>query len=394
MNTFKFVGQIKMLESKKDRKFIETVTFDSGWMIERVKFRMICGDSSEFVDLSGGKFKDDTKNTVYTLFRKNTTGTDKEVEKAQVAWKDRFNTDIVEKVPGYKRYTIDLSSDKLRKVLEEKIEKEKDVEARAKLEEELSNALKAKYSYIAQYDFVLKVEELLKAGAFNEGNFVVSGTVEYNYSIKDKDEGRYYRSFVPTNIYRASDDEAQSATGRVDLYYIKDDVILDACENGDIPVSGYLQFYEKMSQENYFVPATVYLRANNEKKEGLQNVVNIDKEKGDVQYLGINVEYFDGSPKEELTLENLDDDSKQLIEWGVKTFDEIKAEFGSSYGDNISKVYFTGLARTWKSPMEADVEVERLLAKPDGKKKEKNKDTKKENKKFDLFAEDDDDDEI
>ena len=95
--------------------------------------------------------------------------------------------------------------------------------------------------------------------------------------------------------------------------------------------------------------------------------------------------------KQELTLENLDDDSKQLIEWGVKTFEEIKAEFGGSYGDNVSKVYFTGLARTWKSPMEADVEVERLLAKPDGKKKEKNKDAKKETKKFDLFAEDDDD---
>ena len=124
MNTFKFIGQIKMLENKKDRKFIETVDFDSGWTIERVKFRMICGDSSEFVDLSGGKFKDDAKNTVYTLFRKSATGTNKEVEKAQVAWKDRFNADIIEKVPGYKRYTIDLSSDKIRKALEEKIGKD------------------------------------------------------------------------------------------------------------------------------------------------------------------------------------------------------------------------------------------------------------------------------
>ena len=167
MNTFKFIGQIKMLENKKDRKFIETVDFDSGWTIERVKFRMICGDSSEFVDLSGGKFKDDAKNTVYTLFRKSATGTNKEVEKAQVAWKDRFNADIIEKVPGYKRYTIDLSSDKIRKALEEKIGKEKDGEVRAKLEEELSNVLKAKYSYIAQYDFVVLTGQVLVEDGFH-----------------------------------------------------------------------------------------------------------------------------------------------------------------------------------------------------------------------------------
>ena len=111
----------------------------------------------------------------------------------------------------------------------------------------MSSALKAKYSYIAQYDFVLKVVELLKSGAFNNGNFVVSGTVEYNYSIKDNDEGRYYRSFVPTNIYRASDDEVQSATGNVDLYYIKDDVILDACENGDIQVRYFIGTSQRLT---------------------------------------------------------------------------------------------------------------------------------------------------
>lgn len=378
MNTFKFVGQIKMLENKEKRKYIETVKFDSGWMIERVKFLMTCGDSTEFVDLSGGKFSDDSKNTVYTMFKK-AGGSDKEVEKAQVAWGDRFNADVVERVPSYRRYTVDLSSDKIRKALEENGETEK-----------VAELAKVKYSFISQYDFVLKVEELLKAGAFNDGKYVVSGNVEYSYSIKDKDDGRYYRSFVPTNIYRAEDTDVPCATGRLDLYYLKDDVILDACENGDVPVSGYLQFYERMSQENYYVPSTVYIRSDNEKGPGLEKVICIDKD-ADVQYLGVNVEFFNGSPKEDVTYESLDEDSKQLIEWGVKTFEEIKAELGGSYGESIDKTFLTGLARSWRAPMAADVDTERLLAKPDGKKKDKKKEAEKKTKKFDLFADDDDD---
>lgn len=388
MNSFKFIGQIKKLEDKKDRKFIETVSFDSGWLIERVKFRVNCGDSSEFVDLSGGKFKDDSKNTVYTLFKKGTS--DKEVEKAQVEWNKRFDADVLDKVPSYKKYIVDLSSDKIRRDLKDKIEKEKDDSVRAELEKTLEEALKVKYVYISQYDFAVKVGELLKAGAFKDGNYVVTGTVEYNYSIKDSDEGKYYRSFVPTNIYRASESDEPSATGRIDVYYLKDDVIMETCENGDVPVSGFLQFYERMSQENYYVPMAIYMRGTDEKTEGYKKVFGIDKE-GDVLTLGVNVEYFDGSEKEEITLENLDDESKQLIEWGVKTFEEIKADMGGgSYGDTISKIYMTGIARGWKGPIASDVEVDRLYAKPDGKKKDKKKADTATKKKFDLFEDDED----
>ena len=389
MNSFKFIGQIKKLEDKKEKKFIETVNFESGWVIERVKFRMNCGDSSEFIDLSGGKFKDDSKNTVYTLFKKGSS--DKEVEKAQVEWANRFDADVLDKVPSYKKYVVDLSSDKIRKDLKDKIEKEKDDSARIELEKALEEALKMKHTYISQYDFTLKVGELLKSGAFKDGNYVVSGTVEYNYSIKDSDEGKYFRSFVPTNIYRASESDEPSATGRIDLYYLKDDAIMETCENGDVPVSGFLQFYERMSQENYYVPMAIYMRGTDEKTEGHKKVFGIDKD-SDVLILGVNVEYFDGSAKEEITLENLDDESKQLIEWGVKTFEEIKADMGGgSYGDTISKIYMTGIARGWKAPIASDIEVDKLYAKPDGKKKDKKKANANTQKKFDLFADDDED---
>jgi hypothetical protein len=64
---------------------------------------------------------------------------------------------------------------------------------------------------------------------------------------------------------------------------------------------------------------------------------------------------------------------------------------GGSYGDTISKIYMTGIARGWKAPISSDVEVDKLYAKPDGKKKDKKKTEANTKKKFDLFNDEDDD---
>ena len=210
MNTFKFIGQIKKIEDKKnddkDRKAIGSMTFDSGWILERAKFRVQCGDSAMFVDASGGKYKDDSKNTVYTSFTKVTPDKGNTFENAQVKWNERFNPEI-EKVPNFKKYTIDLASDKYRKKLEEEGKKM-----------ELAAALEQKYVYISSYDFTLKLGELLNQGAFGDDIYVVTGRVEYNFSLKDG-EGKYYRTFSVDNIYKASEEDAVGAFGKIDLYY-------------------------------------------------------------------------------------------------------------------------------------------------------------------------------
>ena len=157
MNTFRFVGKIKKIEDKKDKKFIETISFEkSGWELTKIKFRLATDESSEFVEINGGKFKDDSKNTVYTQFIKEGAESKRETENAQVKWGERFNSSIVDKVPDFKKYTIDLSSDKIREAL---IKEGKNDEAAALASQ--------KYSYISVYDFTKKcLEKAVKENLF------------------------------------------------------------------------------------------------------------------------------------------------------------------------------------------------------------------------------------
>ena len=379
MNTFKFVGKIKKLEDKKDKKFIETITFEkTGWMIEKAKFRVNCGDSGEFVDMSGGKYGDDSKNVIYTQFVKANAASKRDVENVQVKWADRFLPEIVDKVPEYKKYSIDLASDKIREAL---IKEGKTSEA--------SELASKKYVYISAYDFTKKFEELLLAGAFNDDNYVVTGTIEYNYSIKN-DSGVYYKSFVPTNIYKAADDEPVGCFGKFDFYYIKDDVVGEETKDGDTPLNGYVQFYDRPSRQYYFAGTTLMVKSDCANKDGIiKPITLLGDNESEVLAIGLNVKFFSGSPKTELNMDDLTEEQKLLIEWGAKTKEDIIADMGGSvYGDKISVIYAERLSRGYANgPQKTDITAEKLEEKPSGKKD----DTKTVVKKnIDIFSDDDD----
>lgn len=380
MNTFKFVGQIKKIEDKKDRKFMETMYFDSGWMMERIKFRMVCGEGSEFLELSGGKWQDDSKNTVFTIFNKSNNSTSRETEKAQVKWEDRFKQEIVDKVPHYKKYTVDVASDKIR----EELTKSGDTVGAEKL-------AGLKSTYIASYDFACKVRELLEAGAFGDDNYVVTGTIEYSYSNKS-DEGAYYRSFVPTNIYKAPADEIPGTYGKLDFYYVKEDVLGDVLENGDVPLSGYVQYYDKMAKGNYYAPVGLRIKGDKENKDGFVNMFKkLGDDSAETLVVGVNVSFFNGAEKTEITKDDFTDEQLELISWGLKTVEETIREMGGdAFGERVNYIYVDGIARGYSSgPQNPDVELNAIYAKPDGEKKSQNKGAKKPTK-FDLFADDDD----
>lgn len=379
MNTFKFVGQIKKIEEKNDRKFIETKVLPSGWTLERVKFRMVCGDTSEFVETTGGKWPSDDKNLIYTYFVKKGNENEKGGEKAQVKWSDRFNPDIVDQVPSYKKYVVDLASDKVRRQL---VKEGKQEEA---------DALAAqKHVYISNYDFTLKVAELLNAKAFGDKTYVVTGDIEYNYAINKKGEGVYYRSFVPNNIYLATENDVPGTMGMLDFYYNKEEYLGDALENGDIPVEGYVRYYDSMAKGNYFAPTTIFLKNGHEKTRGLKRVLDMETDEN-IATLGAAVEFYSGSPKTDIKYEDLTKVEQDLIDWGVKTLEETISEKGGAvYEDRITRVYLVGTGKGDKAvPKGTDFTVEQLEEKPD---KDKGKTSEKKTKKtIDLF---DDDDEI
>lgn len=379
MNTFRFVGKIKKVEDKKDKKFIETLTFEkSGWELTRIKFRLNTEDAGEWLEISGGKFKDDSKNTVYTQFVKEGSTNKRDVENAQVKWAERFDPAVVEKVPDFRKYTIDLASDKIREAL---IKEGKNEEASALAEK--------KYVYISTYDFAKKFEELLTSGAFGEENYVITGTIEYSYSpTKDT----YYRNFVPTNIYKASADEAVGCFGKLDFYYNKETVVGEATESGDIPLTGNIQFYDKMSKKYYFAETVLLIRNEMQNKDGLvkmfQKMGDADAE---ILVIGLNVKFFSGSPKTEINVDELSDDQKQLIEWGVKTMEDIIADMGGqAYGDKVSVIYVEKLSRGYANgPQKTDITLGQLSEKPTGEKADGTTTKIASKKQLDLFSDDD-----
>ena len=378
MNTFRFVGKIKKIEDKKDKKFIETIAFDkSGWELTKVKFRLVTDESSEFIDVTGGKFKDDSKNTVYTQFVKEGSTNKRETENAQVKWSDRFDPAIVEKVPEFKRYTVDLSSDKIREAL---IKEGKNAEA--------SELASKKYSYISVYDFTKKIEELITSGSFGDENYVITGTVEYTYSVTKQ---AYYKSFVATNIYKAAADEAVGHGGKLDFYYNKDEVIGEVNDNGDVPLIGHIQFYDRMSKKYYFAPTTLTIKNDNANKDGLVKMFQkMGDTEAEVLAIGLNIKFFSGSPKVDIKEEDLSEEQKELLEFGLKTKEEIIADMGGqAYGERANLIYVEKLSRGYANgPQKTDVTLEQLEEVPTGEKA--SKDAKPVSKKsLDLFADDD-----
>lgn len=379
MNTFRFVGKIKKVEDKKDKKFIETLTFEkSGWELTRIKFRLNTEDAGEWLEISGGKFKDDSKNTVYTQFVKKGSTSKRDVENAQVKWTERFDPVVVEKVPDFRKYTIDLASDKIREAL---IKEGKNEEASALAEK--------KYIYISTYDFAKKFEELLTSGAFGEENYVITGTIEYSYSPT---KNIYYRNFVPTNIYKASADEAVGCFGKLDFYYNKETVVGEPTESGDVPLTGNIQFYDKMSKKYYFAETVLLIQNEMQNKDGLvkmfQKMGDADAE---ILVIGLNVKFFSGSPKAEINVDELSDDQKQLIEWGVKTMEDIIADMGGqAYGDKVSVIYVEKLSRGYANgPQKTDITLEQLSEKPTGERADGAAAKTMSKKQLDLFSDDD-----
>ena len=109
-NNISFVGKIRKIKDG----YTEQV-FDGGLVKRRLRFNAICGNSLQWLEVSALVWKDDKKNKVYTL--KSVEGA--KDEKQTIEWANRLNPEVIETVPGYKRFVMDTDTFAHRKELEE-----------------------------------------------------------------------------------------------------------------------------------------------------------------------------------------------------------------------------------------------------------------------------------
>ena len=361
MNGFKFRGKIRKL---KENGYTEQ-TYDSGWMTRKLKFSMVCGDNSHFFECSGGKWKDDAKNAVYTFSKATETEKGKNIT---VAWADRLKKDVVDGVAQFKKYIIDTELFTVRK----EIKDSGDAAA-------LAESMKKHHEFLAQWDVVEMLDKLASSEKAKDMIFEISGNIEYSYNA-DKD--KYYMSYVPTRVYRVADDTKLISEATMDLFYTADsldDSMVD--ETGNILVNAYAQYYERAIKKNAFAPVSLVIKKDNPKAEGLKKIF-AKAQDDQVRKTSLTIECINGAQKTEITMDMLSDEQKELIEYGLTTFEEIKRDMGGeAYGEKVVENRIAGLAKgSTKGSEETVFTTSDVTKKP-----------VKEEVVTDLFADEDDD---
>ena len=210
--------------------------------------------------------------------------------------------------------------------------------------------------------------------------FEISGNIEYSYNAE---KNKYYMSYVPTRVYRVADDAKQISEATMDVFYTADsldDSMVD--ETGNILVNAYTQYYERNVKKNVFAPVSLVIKSDNPKAEGFKKIF-AKAQDDQVRKTSLAIECVNGAQRVEITMEMLSDEQKELIEYNIMTFEDIKRDMGGeAYGDKIVENRIVGLAKgSTKGSEETVFTTADVCKKP-----------VKEEIVTDLFAGDDDDD--
>ena len=342
-NNISFVGKIRKIKDGYSEQ-----EFAGGLVKRKLKFMAVCGNSTQWLEVSTLVWKDEKKNKVYTL--KSVEGA--KDEKMTVEWGNRLNPDVVESVPGYKRFVVDTDTFAKRKELEE-----------AGLDEELEKSKKKRKEFIHESDFIDYLIKVLDNEKSKDMIFRINGTVEYSYGNKND---TYYRSFVPQKIFRVPDDTEQCCTGTMKLYFAEgavDETCVD--ETGDYIINAFADYYDQGAKMSAFVPISVKINKDHKMANGFKKRFS-EAEGEEIKELGVGIQFVNGAKQVEITMEMLTDKQRESIEDGMITFEELKAELGGkSNGDRVTEMRLIGLMKGYSNGVQDTMyKIEDLRKKP------------------------------
>lgn len=323
-NTFQFIGKISR---RKENSFVEK-KFDSGWLINELNLVMTCGDNVQFLRASGGMWdeKHSDKNSVMT-YKYNENGKD---EPITVAWKDRFDKDVVDSIANYRTYSVDTETKETR----EEIKNSGDEAA-------IEKSNKKHKIFITAIDFVQWLNRVTSDEKTKDWVWKVTGDVEYSFS-----QGRWYRNFVPRRVYHVDPSTEPQCVGTIKTFYSEG--CMDEGDNDTI-FNVYTQYYDNQYKKNCFAPMSLIIANDHEKAKGLKKQYSKAEDEA-VREIGVNVVYINGAQKVEITEDMLSEEQLEMIEDGLITLDDIRKEMGGSvYGDKKTEVRITGIARGYTS---------------------------------------------
>lgn len=365
-NQISFVGKIRKVKDGYSEQ-----EFSGGLIKRRLRFMALCGNSTQWLEVSALVWKDEKKNKVYTL--KSVDGA--KDEKQTVEWSQRLDPDVIASVPGYKRFVVDTDYFAHRKELEDK-----------GLEDELEKSKKKRKEFIHESDFIDYLIKVLDNDKSKDMIFRINGTAEYSYGSKND---MFYRSFVPQKIFRVPDDTEQCCNGSMKLYFAEeavDDTRVD--ETGDYIISAFVDYYDQNIKKNAFAPIVVKINKEHKMANGFKK--RFSKAEGDeIKELGVGVDFVNGASQVDITMDMLTDEQRESIEDGMITFEELKAELGGkANGARVTEIRLIGLMKGYSNGVVDTVyTIDALKKRPI---REEN--TTSEEEVADIFDDDEEDD--
>ena len=398
-NLFNFVGKIAL--GKDSDKFhpIDRRNFQSGWTNTSIRFNCISGTNRILCTAQGGKWINDDKNVIKTLSKSMTDENGKVIkgETIEIPWAKRFDENQISRVAGFKKFICDTGDTRMRyklqnlvialengNVTDEMIEEVGiDNLDDAKTALEKSNAKKK--VFLSEWDFAEHLAKVAQSDKFRNKLFYISGSYDIQYNA-DKD--KFYANYHVNRVVLAPDDAEPDTEMKIDFYFSEsawDDSQYD--ETGKVMLNGWVSYYDSSLKKNGFKNTVIAVREDEKKLQGLKRKFNVDNE--EVKQIGLTLKVIDGAERVEITMDMLDEETREDIECGLLDFEEVKRELGGkAVGDRISELRFYELTAKKNVAQDSVYSVEDMHpAKIDAVEAE-------DELEFDIFDNDLDDDDL
>lgn len=323
-NTFEFVGCLRPIKSEDSDNGLIVKTYDSGWMTKRLRFSIVEGTNRHFVEINGGRWSQEDKNTLYLQ--------DKDRNNFQIPWDKRNDAEVVEKTAGWRVYTVDTETYSHRKELRENGELEALAKADAK-----------KKHFLDKTEFCNYVHRVVNSEKGQQVKFRIKGNINYNYSEKND---TYYETYEVNKIYRVDEDEKEFGKVNVEFYFDEnafDDSMFE--EYGKAMVSGYTPFYNSQTKTTCYCPISLVMR-DKKQANGFGNKVFNGFEDEEIRKVNLECNKISGAQRIEVTYDDLSDEVKENIDLGLTTLEDAIADVGGSmFGERITELRISKLGR-------------------------------------------------
>lgn len=363
---FRMYGRMNLPKETENFKPFRTRTSENGYEIKELNFNMICGDNRHMMRVSSIT-KADGNGVVYTFTKSGVDDNGNKVkgETIQIPFKDRLTDKRLADVADFRKFVVDLEQlgrrDELNKALDrvrtgtsltdEEIAK-LGINDQSELEAEIKKSEKKHHEFISEYDFIDFLMKVMESDKYKDATFYIRGRADYRYSEQNE---RVYETYIPQRVYLANGCE-QSAVATMDFYYGKDSLDTNSADTKNrYYVNGFLLERDNTRKENIPVETTISLvlpdadASDAERRyiAGLKRKFTVDGD--NFVKLKIDVDMINGAQQQKVSLEDLPDEVREDVEYGLVTLEEIQREMGMTYGERIREYRFKGFGYGQKS---------------------------------------------